>query len=129
MGDLAAIQPVLQYQVERAATDRLSAPATARGAGPALSGNAAGGGGLLQQPNRAELGIAAKYVSHALRLGLDDDQFPVLDGVAERRHPAHPHPLLLRGAALVAYPFAGPLALDLAKDSNTLSVSRPIDVV
>src|SRR4051812_6844600 len=115
MGDLAAIQPVLQYQVERAATDRFAAPASARGADPALAGNAAGGEVLLQQPDRAELGIATKYVSHALRLGLDDDQFAVLDGVAERRHTAHPHPFLLRGGDFVADPLAGYLALELGK--------------
>ena len=46
---------------------------------------------------------------------LNDDQLAVLDRVAERRHTAHPHPLLLRSGDLVADAFAGHLALELGK--------------
>src|SRR5205807_2772153 len=48
--DLAAVDPVLQYQVERAAGERLAAPAPARSAGPALAGNAVGFELRLQEP-------------------------------------------------------------------------------
>ena len=63
LDSLAAIEPILQCEVERAAADRLAAPAPTRSADPALAGNAASGEFLLQRPHRAELGISAKYVS------------------------------------------------------------------
>jgi len=48
MGDLAAIEAVLQDQVERAAADRLATPAPARIADPAFAGDTARVEFLLQ---------------------------------------------------------------------------------
>src|SRR5205807_9001753 len=100
--DLAAVAPVLQYQVERAAADRPAAPAPARSAGPAFAGDAVGFELRLQEPHRAKRGITAEDMTHGLSLALDDDQLAVADCVAERRHAAHPHAFLLRGGNLVA---------------------------
>ena len=115
VGDVAAIEAVPQDQVERAAADRLATPAPARSADPALAGDTAREEFLLQQPHRAELGIAAENAPHLFRLGLDDDELAVLDGVTERRHTAHPHPLFLRSGDFVADAFAGHFALELGK--------------
>src|SRR6266849_5456649 len=71
---LAAINPVLQYQVERAATDRLATPVLARSAGPAFAGDAAGFELGLQEPHRAERDVAPEDVMYGFRLALDDDQ-------------------------------------------------------
>src|SRR6266851_5538366 len=127
--DLAAIDPVLQYQVERAAADRLAAPAPARSAGPALAGDAVGFELRLQESHRADYGIAAEDVTHHLGLALDDDQLSVHDRVAERRHAAHPHAFLLRSGNLVADALARDLALELGKGQQHVEVSLPIEVV
>src|SRR5579862_7123090 len=58
--DLPAIEPVLEDQVERAAADWLAAPAPSRCAGPGLTGNAISFEFGLQQPDRAERGIATE---------------------------------------------------------------------
>src|SRR6266436_8972712 len=98
VNDLAAIDAVLQHQVERAASEWFPTRDAARGARPQLALDAPGFQLVLQQPDRAEFGIAAKNETHDLRLAVDDDELAVLRLITERRHPAHPHPLLLRGS-------------------------------
>jgi hypothetical protein len=49
--------------------------------------------------------------------------------IAQRHHAAVPQPLALGGADLVADAFDGDIALELAKESSTLRVSRPMEVV
>ena len=113
--DLAAVDPVPQHQVERAAGDRLAAPAAPRSAGPALADDPPGFEFLLEQPHRAERGVAKEDLTHGLSLGLDHDEPVLAHRIAERRDPAHPHPLLLRGSDLVANALAGDLALELGE--------------
>src|SRR6516225_10908316 len=52
---------------------------------------------VLQQPDRGEFDIAAKNEAHGFRLAIFDDELAVLCPIPQRRHPAHPHPFLLRG--------------------------------
>src|SRR5260370_37047283 len=90
--DLAAVDPVLQYQVERAAPDRHAAPAPARSTGPALAGDAVGFELRLQQPHRADCGVALEDVTHRLRLAAEGDALSLAATAAKRRRPAPPHP-------------------------------------
>src|SRR6266436_2729558 len=101
--DLASIDPVLQHQVERAAGEWLAAPQATRCAGPQLALDAAGVELVLQQPNRAEFGIATKNEAHGFRLAFDDDELAVLCPMTSRSN--------------------------CAKDNRTLRVKRPIEVV
>ena len=68
---------------------------------------------VFQPPDRAEFGIASKNEAHDFRFAVDDDELAVLRPVTERRHPAHPHPLLLRSGDLVPDPLARNLPLEL----------------
>src|SRR5215469_9968629 len=79
---------VLQNQVERAARKWLAALAPTRGARPGLTIDPAGFELLLQQPDRAEFGIAAEDRAHDLRLAAHDDEFAVLCPITKRRHSA-----------------------------------------
>src|SRR5208282_1176518 len=72
-----------------------------------------------------EFGIAAKNEAHDFRLAADDDELAVLRLVTERRHPAHPHPLLLRGGDLVADALADDLALELRKGQQNIEGQAP----
>src|SRR5437762_13880430 len=56
--DLASIDPVLQHRIERAAREWLAASQATRCARPQRALDAAGVELLLQQPDRAECGIA-----------------------------------------------------------------------
>src|SRR6267142_668484 len=118
--DLASVDPVLQHQIERAAREWLAAAQATRCARPQLAPNAAGVELVLQQPDRAEFGIAAKNEAHGLRLALDDDELAVLCPIPERHHPAHPHPFLLRGSELVADALADDLALELREGQQNV---------
>src|SRR5271165_1058494 len=120
VNDLAPINAVLQHQVERPAREWLARFETARGAHPQLALDAPGLQLVLQQPDRAEFGIAAKNEAHDFRLAADDDELAVVRLVTERRHPAHPHPLLLRGGDLVADALADDLALELRKGQQNI---------
>ena len=48
-----------------------------------------------------------------------------LHSIPERRHPAHPHPLLLRGGDLVADALADDLALELRKGQQNIEGQAP----
>ena len=93
--DLAEISAVLQDQVERTARERLAASDAARSARPRLAVDPAGIEIILQQPHRAEFGIAAEDRANGFRLAVDDDELAVLYPIPERRHAAHPHPFSL----------------------------------
>src|ERR1700736_4793967 len=95
LDDLSTIDAVLQHQVERAAGKWLATRDLARGARPQPALDAQGLQLVSQPPDRAEFGIAAKNEAHDFRLAFDDDELAVLRLIAERRHPTHPHPLLL----------------------------------
>src|SRR5271169_7253241 len=74
VNDLAPINAVLQHQVERTAREWLTRFETTRGAHPQLALDAPGLQLVLQQPDRAEFGIAAKNEAHDFRLAADDDE-------------------------------------------------------
>src|SRR5208283_849459 len=121
VNDLAAIGAVPQHQVERPAREWLTADHPTRSARPRLAFPSLGFELGLQQPHRAEFGIAAKDRAHDFCLAVDDAELAVAHPISERRHPAHPHPLLFWGGDLVA----DALADDLASrgSSNRLGVS------
>src|SRR5262249_50715222 len=97
------------------ARERLAASDAARGARPCLAVDAAGIEIILQQPHRAEFGIAAEDRANGFRLAVDHHELAVLYPIPERRHTAHPHPLPFRGGDLGADAFADDLALELRK--------------
>ena len=125
MNDLAEIGTVLQHQVERAAREWLAANKAAGSARPRFALDAAGVELLLQQPDRAEFGIAAENRAHDLRLAVDDEEFAVLYPIPERRHATHPHPLPFRGGDLVADALADDLALELRKRQKYIEGQAP----
>jgi hypothetical protein len=88
--DLAAIEAALQHQVERTARERLVADEAPRSACPRLAFDPSGFKLVLQQPNRAEFGVAAEGGAHEFRLAVDNDELAVLHPIPERRYPAHP---------------------------------------
>jgi hypothetical protein len=63
----------LQHQIERAAGEWIAASQATGCARPQLAPDAAGVQLVLQQPHRAEFGIAAKNEAHGFRLAFDDD--------------------------------------------------------
>jgi hypothetical protein len=75
--------------------------------------------------DRAEFGIAAKNRPNDLHLAVDDDELAVLRLIGERRHTAHPHPLLYRGGDLVADAFADDLALELREGQQHIQDQAP----
>src|SRR6516164_694756 len=93
--DLAAIDAVLQYQVERPAREWLAADAAIRSARPGSGYDPPDFEFLLQQPDRAEFGVAAEDRAYEFGLAVADDELAVLRPIPEWRHPAHPHPLAL----------------------------------
>ena len=70
--------------------------------------------------HRLELEIAPEDVDDGPSLVLVDDELAVFDVVAERRHAAHPHALLLGGGDLVADPLADHLPLELGKGQQDI---------
>src|SRR6266481_2708724 len=74
VNDLAAIEAVLQHQVERTAGEWFPTRDAARSARPQLALDAPGFQLALQQPDRAEFGIAAKDGADDFRLVVDDDE-------------------------------------------------------
>jgi hypothetical protein len=75
--------------------------------------------------DRAEFGVAAKNQAHDFRLAVDDNELSVLRLIPERRHPAHPNPLLLRGSDLVTDTFADDLALKLREGQQYVEGQAP----
>jgi hypothetical protein len=65
-----------------------------------------------EQRDRAKFRIAPEDHPDGRRLGLIHDQFAVLDVIAERHVPAHPHALAFRRRDLVADALASDLALE-----------------
>src|SRR5882672_6007940 len=123
--DLASIDPVLKHQIECAAGEWLAASQATRCARPQLAPDAAGVELVLQQPDRAEFGMAAKNEAHGFRLAFDDDQLAGLCPIPERRHAAHPNPFLLRGGDLVADALADDLALELREGQQNVEGQVP----
>src|SRR6476660_3310707 len=125
VNDLAEIGAVPQHQVERPAREWLAADPSTRSARPRRAFASLGFELRLQQPHRAEFGIAAEDRAHDFRLAVDDDELAVLHPIPERWHPAHPHPLLFRGGDLVADALADDLALELRKGQQNIEGQAP----
>jgi hypothetical protein len=79
---------------------------------------------FLQQPHRAQFGIAAKDRAHEFGLSVDDDQLAVPPAIPERRHPAHPHPFFFEAAILSRMRSPMTSRSNCAKDNRTLRVRR-----
>ena len=79
----------------------------------------------LEQRDRAQFRIAPEDQPDGRRLRLIDDQFAVLDVIAERHVAAHPHALLLRRRDLVADALAGDLALELGEREQHVERQAP----
>src|SRR6516165_3294012 len=120
VNDLAAIDAVLQQEVERTAREQFATPQATRSARPRLAFDAPGFELLLQQPDRAEFGIAAKDRAHDFCLAVDDDELALVPPIAERRHAAHPHPLLFRSSDLVTDALADELAFELREGQQNI---------
>src|SRR6516162_1787421 len=128
--DLAAVGTVPQHQVERPTREWLAANRPIRGTRPRLAFASLGVELFLQQPHRAEFGIAAKDRAHEFGLAVDDDQLAVL-------RPRYPSggtppihiPFFFEAAILSRMRSPMTSRSNCAKDSRTLRVSRPIEVV
>src|SRR6516164_280712 len=130
VNDLAAIAAVPQHQVERPAREWLAADLPTRGARPRLTFASLGFELFLQQPHRAEFGIAAKDPAHEFRLAVDDEE---LCGPGPR-HPSGGTPpihipFFFEAAILSRMRSPMTSRSNCAKDNSTLRVRRPIEVV
>src|SRR6202007_2606215 len=56
---------------------------------------------------------------------VDNDELAALHPITERRHTAHPHPLLFRGGDLVTDALANDLALELRKGQQNIESEAP----
>src|SRR5215467_835277 len=73
--------------------------------------------------------MAAEDRANGFRLVVNDEELAVLCPIPERRHPAHPHPFLFDAAILSRMRSPMTSRSNCAKDSRTLRVKRPIEVV
>src|SRR5439155_2685087 len=79
-----------------------------------------------ERPDRAKRKIPLKDGAHRLGLGRHHHDLLIHCRIAERERAADPNALALGGRDLVAHPLPDQLPLELANDSSTLSVSRPM---
>src|SRR5262245_24796744 len=96
MGNLAAVDAILEHEIERAPGDwATTAVKRAVRPNPALAHDSLGRKLLLEVANRLEHQISLEDVDHDLSFIPVDDQLAIFDVVSQGRHPAHPHSLLL----------------------------------
>jgi hypothetical protein len=86
VSDLAAINPVLQHEIECATRQSLAAIFGADWADPPLAPYARRCKVIRQCANRLERKIATIDVDNRVSLGIVDDELAILHIVAERRH-------------------------------------------
>src|SRR5882762_3134267 len=103
MGNLATVNPVLQHQIERAASELLTAILGTVRPGPSLAPYPRVCKFVLERTNRFEGEIAAVDVDHFAGLVVIDHQLAVFHVIPEWWHAPHPHALLLGGGDLVAH--------------------------
>lgn len=125
VSDLAAIKPVAQHVVERAAIERTAAGHLARRRDEAFGDDARLRQIIAQIQNRLEFDVAAEDVADRLGLAFNDHQFPVADLVAQRGPPAHPHSLGLRRGDLVPNAFPRDLAFELSEGQQHVEGESP----
>src|SRR5271170_4687577 len=95
VGNLAAVNAILEQQIECAAGEYLPAIRGAVGLDPLLAPNPFAGKLISQSMDRFQREIAAKDMDNGGSLPFVDDQFSSVHVIAERWHAAHPHALLL----------------------------------
>ena len=123
--DLAAVKPAVQHQVKRAARKSLPAGKRAPGSLAPFAHNPQAVKLGFGQGDRAKFRTAPEDEPDGYRLGFVDDEFGVLDVIAERHIAAHPHALCLRRGDLVADALAGDLALELGKGEQHVEGQAP----
>src|ERR1700691_349475 len=106
MHDLAAIDSVLQHEIEGTAGERLAAVLIAICCRADLADDVMVVEFGFEQTDGFELSVAPEDMSDRLGLRLVDDKLAVFRVVTERRHAAHPKTPLLRGRDLVPDPLA-----------------------
>src|SRR5262249_27269987 len=86
--------------------------------------------GLLLDPaHAAEMAIERKQGTHGLGLGRRDGEPSIAHVIAQGYQTAHPHPLRFEAAILSRMRSPVTSRSNWAKDSSTLRVSRPIELV
>src|SRR4030081_3052027 len=100
MPDLADVDRVRLQRIQRPAGERLSAGTGPISISTLLRSDPLLIEVLLEQSHRAELPVAAKDQPHGLGLLGDGSQLAILDRIAERGDPAHPHSFFLEAAIL-----------------------------
>src|SRR5438128_122977 len=93
---------------EWAAANRIGTASAAGSRGPAAPIDLA-----FETTYTTKFAIQRKDLPHPRSLRFVDDQTLLVRDVADRRDPAHPHPLAFRGGDLVADALSGDLALKL----------------
>src|SRR5258708_5004470 len=115
MGDLAAVNAVLQHQIESATVYRLTTIRNAVGPNPSFTPDPRTGKFIVQIANRFEHEIATVDIDDSTGLVFVDDELAVFHVVSERWHATHPHALLFRGGDLIPHTLANDLALKLGE--------------
>src|SRR4029450_5804653 len=121
---LADIEAVLKQMGERADAEPPPADGPAGRQPAGLAANSPPVEVLRQRAHGAKLEIAGKDRANRFGLGRDHKDLLVHRGIAERDRAADPNALALGGSELVCSPISS--RSNWAKDSSTLSVSRPM---
>src|SRR6266436_6517213 len=125
VGNLTDVNRVREQLVEVPAREGFAAALAAACRRAALCPEPEAVGLLLDPAHAAELTIKSEDAANSLRLGRVDNERALARVIAEWHVAAHPHALLLRGANLVADPFAGDLALELSKGQQHIEGQPP----
>ena len=125
VSDLATINPVLQHQIECAAGKSFAPGQPSAGSFAALTQYILSVEFGCEQRDRSQFRITLEDQADGRRLGLVDDQLPVLDVITKWHIPAHPHALTLRRRDLVADALAGDFPLELGEGQQHVQRQTP----
>src|SRR6516165_8088470 len=123
MGNLTAVNAVLQHLIERPTGEFLTAVFAAVGANAPLAPYPCACKLVLKYANRLEREI--EDIDNGAGLVVIDDQLAVFHVVPESRHATHPHALSLGGGDLVAHPLADDLAFKLSEGKQHVQRQSP----
>src|ERR1700716_293225 len=115
MSNLAAVNAVLQHQIERATGEFLAAVLGAVGPNPSLAPYPRAYELVLERTNGLERKVTPINIDNGLGPVVIDDQLAVFYVIPERRHAAHPHALFLGSSDLVAHTLTDDLAFKLSE--------------
>src|SRR5712672_2463597 len=118
--DLAAVDAVLQHEIECTPGDRLAAVGAAVRGGAALADDALRVKVGLEQSDRLEVEIALEDRTDGRGFRRIDHELSIHRVIAERRLATHPHALLLGCRDLVTDALAGDLALELSERQENI---------